>query len=66
LSGPGSLSLATTHADALISVEPDGDLVDRFNADGGANKPKYGQLAICCDRDAPVPEGGRTPPSPER
>jgi G6PDH family F420-dependent oxidoreductase len=51
VSGPGSLSLASKYADALISVEPNGDLVAGFNENGGASKPKYGQLAISYGRD---------------
>lgn len=51
VSGKDGLSLAARHADCLISVDPAGDLVDGFNAAGGADKPKYGQLAVCYDPD---------------
>ncbi|HEX6522998.1 MAG TPA: TIGR03557 family F420-dependent LLM class oxidoreductase [Streptosporangiaceae bacterium] len=51
VSGSSSVSLATTHADAMISVEPAGDLVQQFNDGGGEAKPKYGQLAVCYGAD---------------
>lgn len=51
VSGPGSVSLAAEHADAMISVEPSADLVRQFDDRGGSGKPKYGQLAICYGRD---------------
>jgi G6PDH family F420-dependent oxidoreductase len=51
VSGPDSIRLAADHADAMITVEPDGDLVRRFGEQGGAGKPVYGQLAVCYDRD---------------
>lgn len=51
VSGPDSIRLAADHADAMITVEPDGDLVRRFGKQGGAGKPVYGQLAVCYGRD---------------
>jgi G6PDH family F420-dependent oxidoreductase len=51
VSGPDSVALAARHADAMIAVEPDGALVQAFDQAGGAGKPKYGQLALCYDRD---------------
>lgn len=51
VSGPDSVSLAVTHADAMISTEPADELVRRFNEGGGTDKPKYGQLAICYGPD---------------
>jgi G6PDH family F420-dependent oxidoreductase len=35
----------------MISVDPAAGLVERFSQDGGAGKPKYGQLPVCYDRD---------------
>ena len=51
VSGPDSIRLAADHADAMITVEPDEDLVRRFGKQGGAGKPVYGQLAVCYGRD---------------
>jgi G6PDH family F420-dependent oxidoreductase len=51
VSGPDSVDLAARHADCMITVEPDADLVQAFDEAGGAGKPKYGQLAICYDKD---------------
>jgi G6PDH family F420-dependent oxidoreductase len=50
-SGPDSVELAARHADCLITVAPEAALVRRFDEAGGAGKPKYGQLALCYDRD---------------
>lgn len=51
VSGPESVSLAAEHADAMVSVEPAAELVREFDDQGGADKPKYGQLALCYNRD---------------
>jgi G6PDH family F420-dependent oxidoreductase len=51
VSGSASLRLAAEHGDAMISVEPRGDLVRQFSNSGGAAKPKYGQLAMCYGPD---------------
>lgn len=51
VSGPDSVDLAARYADAMITVEPDPGLVRDFDEAGGADKPKYGQLAICYDQD---------------
>ena len=56
VSGPQSCRLAGEHADAMIAVEPKGELGEHFDAAGGAGKPRIGQLPICfdADRDAAV------------
>jgi G6PDH family F420-dependent oxidoreductase len=35
----------------MITVAPDADLVQEFDQEAGPGKPKYGQLAMCYDRD---------------
>jgi G6PDH family F420-dependent oxidoreductase len=57
VSGPQSIALAAPRADAMIAVEPDGDLCtewERMSPDRG--KRKIGQIPICWDpdRDAAV------------
>lgn len=51
VSGPDSVDLAARYADAMITVEPDAGLVEGFSQAGGADKPKYGQLAVCYGQD---------------
>ncbi|MFE7775201.1 LLM class F420-dependent oxidoreductase [Streptomyces sp. NPDC057445] len=51
VSGDRSCELAGRHADLLIAVEPDRDLVESFDRAGGAGKPRVGQLALCYDTD---------------
>lgn len=50
-SGPQSVDFAAEYGDALVAVQPDSTLVDRFQTSGGDGKPIYGQLAICYDQD---------------
>ncbi|MEX0168310.1 TIGR03557 family F420-dependent LLM class oxidoreductase [Streptomyces sp. LMG1-1-1.1] len=50
-SGPRSCALAGRHGDLLIATEPKRELVDAFDAQGGAGKPRVGQLPICYDTD---------------
>ncbi|MFF9839827.1 LLM class F420-dependent oxidoreductase [Streptomyces sp. NPDC013740] len=51
VSGPRSCALAGRHADLVISTEPKRELLDAFDAAGGAGKPRIGQLPICYDTD---------------
>ncbi|WP_117215500.1 TIGR03557 family F420-dependent LLM class oxidoreductase [Allorhizocola rhizosphaerae] len=51
VSGPDSCALAGTYADVMIATEPKAELVSEFEAEGGAGKPKYGQVAICYGPD---------------
>lgn len=51
VSGPRSCALAGAQADAMIAVAPEADLGERFDAAGGAGKPRIGQVAVCFDRD---------------
>jgi G6PDH family F420-dependent oxidoreductase len=56
VSGQQSCALAGELADAMIAVEPDGDLGSRFDEAGGSGKPRVGQMPISydIDRDAAV------------
>jgi len=51
VSGPESCRIAAEHGDAMIAVQPDAELGDRFAADGGAGKPRIGQAALSYDPD---------------
>jgi G6PDH family F420-dependent oxidoreductase len=51
VSGPDSIRLGADHADAMITVQPDEDLVRCFGEQGGAGTPVYGQLVVCYGRD---------------
>jgi G6PDH family F420-dependent oxidoreductase len=50
-SGPASVQLAGEHGDVLIATDPEAELVSRFEAAGGAGKPKVGQLPISYGTD---------------
>jgi len=54
VSGPDSCALAGEYADVMIATEPRPDLVAGFEAAGGADKPRYGQVAICYGPDEAV------------
>lgn len=56
VSGPRSCELAGRHADLVIATEPKRELLQQFDAHGGAGKPRVGQLPVCydTDRDAAV------------
>ena len=54
VSGPSSGQLAGELADAMIAVEPEAALGEHFDAAGGSDKPRYGQLAVCFDEDEEV------------
>jgi G6PDH family F420-dependent oxidoreductase len=56
VSGAQSCELAGGHADAMIAVEPDASLGEKFDAAGGSGKPRIGQVPICYDanRDAAI------------
>lgn len=51
VSGPRSCALAGRLADLVIATEPKRDLLDAFDAAGGAGKPRVGQLPVCYDPD---------------
>ncbi|MER7521069.1 LLM class F420-dependent oxidoreductase [Streptomyces sp. NPDC126499] len=51
VSGPLSCALAGRHADLLVATEPKRELVEAFDRQGGAGKPRVGQLPLCYDTD---------------
>ncbi|MEV6575357.1 LLM class F420-dependent oxidoreductase [Streptomyces sp. NPDC051577] len=51
VSGPRSCELAGRHADLVIATEPKRELLEGFDAHGGAGKPRVGQLPVCYDTD---------------
>ncbi len=56
VSGSDSCRLAGAKADLMIATEPKGELTAMFDAAGGTDKPRVGQVAIAYDanRDAAV------------
>jgi G6PDH family F420-dependent oxidoreductase len=44
---PGAAQLAGRIGDALVAVEPNEELVQKFNENGGSGKPRYGHLTVC-------------------
>jgi coenzyme F420-dependent glucose-6-phosphate dehydrogenase len=44
---PNAAELAGRIGDALVSVAPDEELVDNFDAAGGKGKPRYGHVTVC-------------------
>ncbi len=44
---PLAAELAGRIGDAFVNVSPDRNLVERFERQGGAGKPKYGQVTVC-------------------
>ena len=51
VSGESSCRLAGHKADLMIAVEPDAELGEMFDAEGGEGKPRVGQLALAYDAD---------------
>ncbi|KNB54295.1 TIGR03557 family F420-dependent LLM class oxidoreductase [Streptomyces caatingaensis] len=51
IGGKASGRLAGRLADLAIATEPRKDLLDVFDANGGAGKPRVGQLPVCYDPD---------------
>jgi G6PDH family F420-dependent oxidoreductase len=51
VSGARGCELAGELADAMIAVEPDAELGERFDAAGGAGKPRIGQVGLSYDPD---------------
>lgn len=49
VSGAQSVRLAGSHADAMVAVEPDADLVQQFDEFGGRGKRRIGQVPISWD-----------------
>jgi G6PDH family F420-dependent oxidoreductase len=51
VSGNDSCRLAGQKADVMVAVEPEAELVEKFEQAGGEGKPKVGQVALCYDED---------------
>lgn len=51
VSGRDSCRLAGEQADMMVAVEPEPELVEMFDAAGGAGKPRVGQVALAYDAD---------------
>jgi G6PDH family F420-dependent oxidoreductase len=51
VSGPDSCRLAGRHADIMVAVEPEAELVQMFHEAGGQGKPIVGQVALAYDPD---------------
>jgi G6PDH family F420-dependent oxidoreductase len=49
--GPRAAELAGRIGDGLIGTAPQKELVQQFEAAGGAGKPRYGQLTVCWAQD---------------
>jgi coenzyme F420-dependent glucose-6-phosphate dehydrogenase len=50
-SGPHAAEEAGHIGDGLITTAPEAELLKRFEAGGGAGKPRYGQLTVCWAQD---------------
>jgi G6PDH family F420-dependent oxidoreductase len=48
--GPASVSLAAEHGDGLITVQPNGDMVDSYRRQGGGG-PVIGAVKLCWNED---------------
>jgi coenzyme F420-dependent glucose-6-phosphate dehydrogenase len=49
--GPSAAELAGRMGDGLVGVSPQAELVEAFDAAGGADKPRYGQVQVCWAED---------------
>jgi coenzyme F420-dependent glucose-6-phosphate dehydrogenase len=49
--GPNAAELAGRLGDGLVSVAPQAEVVDAFDAAGGGGKPRYGQVQVCWAAD---------------
>jgi G6PDH family F420-dependent oxidoreductase len=54
VSGQVSSEIAGHYGDAMIAVEPDAQFGEWFDAEGGAGKPRIGQVALSYDADESV------------
>jgi len=46
-SGPAAADLAARAGDGLVCTAPDPSLIERFDEQGGAGKPRVGQVHVC-------------------
>lgn len=51
VSGRQSCRIAGEHADAVIAVDPEAELLRMFDEYGGSGKPRIGQIPVCYDAD---------------
>jgi coenzyme F420-dependent glucose-6-phosphate dehydrogenase len=49
--GERSAALAARIADGYIGTSPDAEVLEAFEKEGGADKPRYGQLTVCWAED---------------
>jgi coenzyme F420-dependent glucose-6-phosphate dehydrogenase len=49
--GPKSVEIAVRFGDGLIGTEPDREMLQPFKNKAGSDKPCYGELTVCFDRD---------------
>ncbi|MFJ8609124.1 TIGR03557 family F420-dependent LLM class oxidoreductase [Streptomyces sp. NPDC093675] len=49
--GPHAAEAAARIGDGLITMMPDGDMIERFRRSGGGTKPAYGGLKVCWGPD---------------
>jgi G6PDH family F420-dependent oxidoreductase len=56
VSGEGSCEIAGRLGDLVIATEPKKELLEAFDRNGGAGKPRVGQIPVCydADRDAAI------------
>jgi G6PDH family F420-dependent oxidoreductase len=59
-SGKRSAALAGRIADGLIGVAPKPDVIDAFEANGGAGKHRFGQVHVCVDGEGDDRSARRT------
>ncbi len=50
-SGPKAAKLAARIGDGLVSGPPNREVLEAFSMEGGAGKPRIGELPVCYDRD---------------
>jgi coenzyme F420-dependent glucose-6-phosphate dehydrogenase len=50
--GTESIEAAGEYGDALVTTGPNKELIDKFNASGGKDKPIYGQVNVCYAKSA--------------
>lgn len=50
--GPKMAQIAGRIGDGLISVQPDREIIAKFESGGGAAKPRYVEVQLCWNRDA--------------
>jgi G6PDH family F420-dependent oxidoreductase len=50
-SGPRAAEAAGAIGDGLITTSPEAELLRQFDAGGGSDKPRYGQLTVCWAQD---------------